>query len=93
MQLSEAADADLDGILAYGIEQFGEDTAEAYVRGFDGALALIAEFSPIGSMHDEVRPPIRSLPHGSHYNLYDVFDNGVVVQRMLHKSMNLERWL
>jgi len=41
--LSEAADADLAEILSYGVEQFGEETGEAYVAGFEPSLALIAD--------------------------------------------------
>jgi plasmid stabilization system protein ParE len=40
-----------------------------------------------------VRPAIRALPHRSHRILYDVFEDQVVVQRVLHMAMDVERWL
>lgn len=93
LELSEAADADLVGILDYGVSLFGAETGEAYVAGFDDSFALIAEHPLIGAVHDEVRPPIRSLPHGSHRIFYDLLDDRVIVQRVLHKAMDVERYL
>ena len=66
VELSNAADADIEDILLYGVERFGAETAESYVRGFDDCFALIAARPAIGAVHDTVRPPVRSLPHGSH---------------------------
>lgn len=91
--LSNAAVADLEAIERYGSERFGEDVAEAYVRGFEAAFVLIAEHPRIGAIHDAVRPPIRSVPHGRHRIFYDVADDQIIVQRVLHKAMDVERWL
>jgi plasmid stabilization system protein ParE len=66
VELSEAADADLVEILSYGTEAFGEERAEAYVESFKENSDLISMHPLAGAVHDEVRPPIRSLPHGSH---------------------------
>jgi plasmid stabilization system protein ParE len=63
VELSEAADADLVEILSYGVDVFGE------------ALDLISRHPLAGAVHDTVRPPIRSLPHGSHRLFYDVFED------------------
>jgi toxin ParE1/3/4 len=93
VEISEAADADLTGIFEYGADRFGDDTAAAYLRGFDAALDLIAGYPMIGAIHDTVHPPIRGLPHGSHRIYYDVFEDCVVVQRILHKAMDAERHL
>lgn len=93
LEISEEADADLTAIFAYGAEQFGEDVAAAYLRGFADALALIGAHPRIGALHATVRPPLRSLPHGAHRLYYDVLDDCVIVQRVLHKAMDVERWL
>jgi toxin ParE1/3/4 len=90
--LSEAADGDLVQILRYGIQTFGEEAGEAYVAGFERSFALIRQHPFGGAVHDEVRPPIRSFPHGSHRIFYDVTDC-VIVRRILHKSMDVERHL
>lgn len=91
--LSEAAAADLADFLSFGVEQFGEDVAEAYVAGFEASFTLIGRHPFAGAVHDEIRPPIRSFPHGSHRIYYDVVDHQVIVQRVLHKAMDVERWV
>lgn len=93
VELSDAAAADLTAIWNYGAERFGADMADDYVRGFAAPLALIAEHPGIGAIHDRVRPPIRSLPHRSHRIYYDVLIDQVMVQRVLHKAADIERWL
>lgn len=93
VELSQAADADIENILLYGIERFGAETAEAYVRSFDECFALIAAHPAISAVHDTVRPPVRSLPHGSHRLYYDVLPDRIIVRRVLHKAMDVEWWL
>lgn len=93
LEFSEAADADLVEILHYGIDTFGEEAGEAYVAGFVRSFALIRQHPFAGAVHDEVRPPIRSFPHGSHRIFYDLLESRVIVRRILHKSMDVERHL
>jgi toxin ParE1/3/4 len=93
VELSEAADADLAEILSYGTEAFGEVQAERYVAGFEDAFDLISRHPLAGPVHDAVRPPIRSLPHGSHRIFYDLFEGRAVVQRVLHKAVDVPRHL
>lgn len=57
VDVSEAANADLDGILDYGTARFGEDVSEAYIRRFEQVYDLIADHLLIGTLHRTVRPP------------------------------------
>lgn len=93
VEISHLADVDFVGILEYGSEMFGRDNAERYVTGFDDSLALLAQFPEIGFLHSEFRPPIRSFPHGSHRIFYDIAADRIIVQRVLHKSRDAQRWL
>ena len=93
VEISEAADADLTDIFDYGADHFGDEAAAAYVRGFNDAFALISDHPLIGAIHDRVRPPIHSLPHGSHRIYYDIVEDRVIVRRILHKAMDVERHL
>ena len=70
---------------------FGEAQAEAYVASFEETFELISRHPLAGAVHDEVRPPIRSVPHGSHRIFYDVFEDQVVVQRIQHKTVDVQR--
>lgn len=93
VELSRDADADLVGILEYGAEHFGWDRAEAYAEGFDDSFALLSAYPLIGALHDDIRPPIRSLHHRSHRIFYDIEGETIVVQRILHDSMDAKRHL
>ena len=93
LELSSRADADLVAILEYGAEHFGWNRAEAYTEGFGESFALLTEYPEIGSLHEDFRPPIRSLPYGSHRIFYDIVGDTICVQRILHKAMDAQRWL
>lgn len=93
VELSQEADCDLVSILIYGADTFGWDSAQAYVEGFDRSLALLARHPEIGVLHEEFRPPIRSLPHGSHRLFYDVEPERIIIRRVLHKSVDVRRWI
>jgi toxin ParE1/3/4 len=92
-ELSRAADADIVGILDYGAANFGWDRAEAYVAGFDNSFALLTQYPEIGAVHDDIRPPIRSLPYGSHRIYYDIEGDVILVRRILHMSRDAKLWL
>lgn len=91
--LSRAADTDLVSILEYGADQFGWDSAQRYVAGFDDSFRLLCRHPRIGAVYPGISPEIRSLAHGSHRIFYDVGDNVILVQRILHKSVDVQRWL
>jgi plasmid stabilization system protein ParE len=92
-RLSNAAAADLADILAYGIELFGWDAAEAYAASFEWAFALLRDHPQAGAVHAEVRPPIRSMAHKRHRIVHDTMADAIVVQRILHMSMDVTRHL
>lgn len=93
VEVSEAANADLDDVYDYGAEMFGPTAADAYVRRFQAAYALIAEYPYAGPEHATVRPPIRSISCGSHRVYYDVLPDRIVVRRVLHKRADVETHL
>lgn len=91
--LSVEADADVVAMLAYGSETFGWAAAEAYVESLDSAFDLLKRHPEIGAVYTNVRPPIRSLTHRRHRIFHDVIDDVILVQRILHVSMDSERHL
>ncbi len=93
LTLSRAADADLAGLLSYGGETFGWHAAEAYLASFERAFALLREHPQAGAIHADVRPAIRSLSHRRHRIFYDLIDDEITVQRILHMSMDVARHL
>ena len=88
VELSEAADADLDDILDYGIRAFGRDVAEAYLRLIDATLARLSMFPEMGAPRPDLRPGIRSVPVKEHRVYYRFDGNAIGVVRVLHKAMD-----
>lgn len=62
-------------------------------RDLSAALCCWRGIQKIGVLHDEFRPPIRSLPHGSHRLFYDVEPGRIIIMRVLHKSVDVGRWV
>lgn len=62
VEISNAAAADLADIWSYGADQFGLELADAYGAEFEAVFALIGKYPLIGSVHEAIRPPIRSFP-------------------------------
>ncbi len=84
---------DLAGTFDYGVTLFGLAATEAYVARFDAVFDMIRAYPLTGALHDNVRPPIRSLRCGSHRVYYDVLRDRAVVRRVLHQAMDIERHL
>lgn len=92
VELSNAADADLSAILDYSIEAHGRPIAEAYIAHIGEALDRLAAFPELGALRD-LDPPLRCLPCREHRIFYSFDGYAVFVARVLHKAMDVERWL
>lgn len=46
-----------------------------------------------GMKYPGIEPAIRSVPCRSHRIYYDMADDAVRIQRVLHKAMDAEKWL
>ncbi|MGB5484218.1 type II toxin-antitoxin system RelE/ParE family toxin [Parasphingorhabdus sp.] len=93
LELSGAADADLTAILDYGIENFGWDAAVRYLRDLDHAFDLLRQHPQAGPVHLSPQPECRSLSCRNHRIYYQLEDDLITVLRVLHTSMDAERWL
>lgn len=80
---------DLRAILAYGIESYGRERAESYLREIDGAINRVREFPEIGSIYLGLRQPLRSVTSGKHRIFYERSGNIILIVRVLHQSMDV----
>jgi toxin ParE1/3/4 len=86
LEVSQAADLDIDGVLVFGTELYGEQAADRYV------MALLAEFGRIATWpfssreRHEVRPSVRLRSFRAHNIFYDVHADEVEIVRVLHHS-------
>lgn len=93
LELSRAAEADLVDIRDYSIAQYDVDQAIAYLNAVEQTFRRIIDYPESGMKYPGIEPPIRSIPCGSHRIYYDVTEEAVRIQRVLHKAMDAEKWL
>ncbi len=102
IRLSAEAEADIDEILGYTLETFGEAQADRYRSLLAEALGELSQRPdvPYSRNRDDVRPGLRSLHiarrdnKGRHLILFRTADGQVVdVLRVLHDAMELKRHL
>ena len=90
---SARAKADVDGIWNYTVERWGERQAEIYLRLIGAAVASIAADPKVGRPCDDIRPGYRKYLVGSHVVFYRTTGKAVLVVRILHQRMDVERHL
>lgn len=93
LKVSRRAENDLADIRDYSVEQFGVERAIAYLDAIEAAFRLIMDYPEIGSVQPKVVPPVRSYAVQRHRIFYAVEADVVLVQRVLHSSMDAGRWL
>ncbi len=93
LELSRKAKADLDDIRDFGVERFGSARTDSYLGSVEAAFSLILRYPSAGFLHDRLGSAIRSVSCQSHRVLYEVIGERVVVQRILHKAMDIDRHL
>ena len=92
-RLSSQADSDLTGIADYTIETFGIEQARRYRDGLEAGLQNLADNPMLGYSADDLAPNLRRLEHQSHVIFYIPLDDGVLIVRILHASMEASRHL
>jgi toxin ParE1/3/4 len=90
--LSAEAEADLEEIGDY-IARENPVRAVSFIDEIEATCQKLAEQPLMGRSRDELRPSLRSFPHGAYLVFYRPLDNGVVVVRVLHGRRNLSRLL
>lgn len=92
-QVRQAADNDLLDIFIYGCEQFGVDTAEAYIYRLEAGFQQLTEHPKLGRSIEQITAGVRALPVVSHVIYYQVTGTDIDIIRVLHKSMLPEKRL
>ncbi|CAK7255016.1 MULTISPECIES: type II toxin-antitoxin system RelE/ParE family toxin [unclassified Shinella] len=87
-RFTESAEKDVDAILAYTITTWGDAQAEAYIGGLYRVLDLLAERPALGRLRPELAPGLRSFPYREHLLFYMLFEDTVLVVRILAARQN-----
>jgi toxin ParE1/3/4 len=88
LELSAAAERDIDAIHIYGMGTFGRKVADDYVRNLLDLLDLL-QLNPMMAMErSDLKRKTRVLRYKSHLIFYRLNSRGIKVQRVLHGSQN-----
>ncbi len=90
---SPSAQADLEEIRDYSIEQFSAEVADAYFLGFDEVFDLLASHPLAGQAHPELGKGVRCILHRKHRIFYTVNGDTVVIIRIIHHAQDAGRAL
>lgn len=95
MRLKESrlAAAELDAIFESGVTNHGIDAAVTYLDEVQRRYRLLLAYPRSGRADPELGPAVRSILCGSHRIYYEIDSNTIVIQRILHHSMDAKRHL
>ena len=90
-RLSKKAAADLDGIHEYSVVAFGTAQARNYLNRLHERFDILAQQPMLGRQANHFAPKLRRYEYRSHVAFYVPEDEGVMIVRVLHKSMDVQR--
>lgn len=93
LELSAKAAADIDDILDYTYARFGAAQAESHYDSLRRCFQMLRENPAIGRLRTAVQPPLRSHHHRKHIVFYDILEDHILIVRVLHERMDIERHL
>jgi toxin ParE1/3/4 len=84
---SRLAESDLQAILDYTVDTWGEEQAEVYLDGLVDCFNRIAKTPLLGRGCDELRPGMRRIEYEKHVVFYRRTKVGIRIVRVLHQRM------
>jgi len=92
--LTVAARKDMIEIGHYTVEKWGKRQRDKYLKQLDDAFKLLARQPEIGKEAEDIKPGYKKFGQGSHIIFYRAGkDSKIVVIRILHNSMDVDRHL
>jgi toxin ParE1/3/4 len=86
--ISERAEKDLREIWRWSFDKFGEAQADRYLDALDDGMRQCSETPEGGKQRDTARLGYWSKLIRKHIAFYTFTDDEVIIQRVLHGSMN-----
>jgi toxin ParE1/3/4 len=84
---SRRAESDLKIIDDYTNQTWGEGQADLYLEQIHLCCMRLAETPAIGRLWSQQRPNLRRIEQGSHVIFYRQTHEGILIARILHRSM------
>jgi toxin ParE1/3/4 len=82
-QLTNKAEAEIEGIIEYSIVNFGLNVAQKYITGLHECMMLLAEHQSWGTDYDFITHGLRRYAYRSHAIYYRHTEDGILVVRVL----------
>lgn len=93
LQFTPAAEADLELIWDYTVERWGEAQAVRYIRDLQAVCRALTEGRLSGRSAEDIRAGYRKQACGAHMLYYRVTEEALVIVRILHQRMDVDRHL
>ncbi len=91
LDISEAAERDLEEIFNYIHSKHGINQAYRYVSSFDGIFQNLALHPEIGRERPEIREGLYSMSKDHHIIFYRIHGGKLRIIRVLHGARDLPR--
>jgi toxin ParE1/3/4 len=89
-RLSPLAEADLEDIWLYTLQNWSLEQADFYYAQLMAAIDGLATGERIGRSADDIRAGYRKYGEGRHFIFYLLADEKLDVIRILHKQMDVD---
>ncbi len=93
LHLSRRAATDLAEIADYTINEFGIDQARLYRDQLQACFQSLLDNPQLGRSAEEVSPGLRRIRQQAHVVFYKYGQGELHIVRVLHHSMDFERYL
>ena len=87
------AGSDIKSIGHYTWKMWGIAQRNEYLDGLETKINDIVENPNLGTARDDLYPGLRACLYGEHVIFYLPRDTSVAIIRVLHQSMNINKWL
>jgi toxin ParE1/3/4 len=88
-RFTESAEQDVAAILSYTMATWGEAQAQIYIGGLYDVLALLSDKPGVGRIRPDLAPGLRSFPYREHLVFYALFEDAIMVIRVLAARRNI----
>jgi len=88
---SSQAEQDLTDIWIYTAEEWNLAQADMYVEELVGGIERLSTHPELGYSRDDIRTGYRSLNVSQHIVFYRFTEEEVLIVRVLHKSVDVQR--
>lgn len=90
-KLTKEAEKDITEMLKSSLSLFGRDQTEVYAKSLSKCFDLLSVNPEMGKNIDDIRADYSKFPHGSHVVYYKTEPDHILIVRILHKHMDVER--